>query len=153
MLHVPSMLTYGFLSFILAFFNKALFELANFRNSLFVIFSQLIFILISFQVLSYSRLITLPIITKNDIYTLFIPSIFYCLSTVLSLQALMKLNVAIYVVIKVSLEIEIVRKSHTNKERSLNMSPSFLVKVTIHVQPQELLQFLNYCLQSHYTSH
>jgi len=105
MLHVPSMLTYGFLSFILAFFNKALFELANFRNSLFVIFSQLIFILISFQVLSYIRLITLPIITKNDIYTLFIPSIFYCLSTVLSLQALMKLNVAIYVVIKVSLKI------------------------------------------------
>jgi hypothetical protein len=105
MLHIPSMLTYGFFSFILAFFNKALFELANFRNSLFVIFSQLIFILISFQILAYIRFITLPMITKNDICTLFIPSIFYCLSTILSLQALMKFNVAIYVVIKVSLKI------------------------------------------------
>ncbi len=104
MLHVPSMLTYGFLSFILAFFNKALFELANFRYTLFVIFSQLIFIIISFQVLAYIRFITLPIMTKNDAYTSLIPSIFYCLSTLLSLQALMKLNVAIYVVIKVNLK-------------------------------------------------
>jgi hypothetical protein len=96
------MLTYGLLSFILAFFNKALFELANFRNSLFIIFSQLTFILISFQILTSIRLISLPLITRNDIYTLCIPSIFYCLSTVLSLQALMKLNVAIYVVIKVN---------------------------------------------------
>jgi len=95
------MLTYGFLSFILAFFNKALFELANFRYSLFVIFSQLIFILLSFKILAYFQFITLPMITKTDLHTLFIPSIFYCLSTVLSLQALMKLNVAIYVVIKV----------------------------------------------------
>jgi len=104
MLHVSSMLTYGFLSFILAFFNKALFELANFRYNLFVIFSQLIFIIISFQVLAYIHLITLPITTRNDVYTLIIPSIFYCLSTLLSLQALMNLNVAIYVVIKVNLK-------------------------------------------------
>ncbi len=102
MLHVPSMLTYGFLSFILAFFNKALFELANFRYSLFVIFSQLIFILLSFQLLAYIRLLTIPNLTKTDLSTLLIPSIFYCFSTILSLQALMKLNVAIYVVIKVS---------------------------------------------------
>jgi hypothetical protein len=101
MLHVPSMLTYGFLSFILAFFNKALFEIGNFRNSLFVILSQLTFILISFQILAYIRLMSLPLMTKNDLCTLLIPSIFYCFSTVLSLQALMKLNVAIYVVIKV----------------------------------------------------
>lgn len=104
MLHLPSMLSYGFLSFTLAFFNKALFELANFRYSLFVIFSQLILILISFQVLAYIRFITLPIMTKNDVYTFLIPSVFYCLTTLLSLQALMKLNVAIYVVIKVSLK-------------------------------------------------
>jgi hypothetical protein len=95
------MFTYGFFSFILAFFNKALFELANFRYSLFVIFSQLIFLLLSFKILSSQHLITLPVLTKTDIHTLFIPSIFYCLSTVLSLQALMKFNVAIYVVIKV----------------------------------------------------
>jgi hypothetical protein len=98
------MLTYGFLSFILAFFNKALFELANFRYSLFIIFAQLIFIVLSFKILAYQHLIILPVITKTDIHTLFIPSIFYCLSTALSLQALMKLNVAIYVVIKVNLE-------------------------------------------------
>lgn len=103
MLHISSMLTYGFLSFILAFFNKALFELANFRYSLFVIFAQLIFILLSFHVLAYIRFITLPIITKTDIYTLFIPSMFFCLSTILSLQTLMKFNVAIYVIIKVCL--------------------------------------------------
>lgn len=102
MLHVPSMLTYGFLSFILAFFNKALFELANFRYSLFVILAQLTFIIISFHILSYIHLLTLPIITRHDALTLLIPSIFYCLSTLLSLQALMKFNVAIYVVIKVS---------------------------------------------------
>ncbi|UJR22113.1 hypothetical protein I4U23_025177 [Adineta vaga] len=100
MLHLPSMLTYGFFSFILAFFNKALFEIANFRNSLFVIFCQLTFIIISFQILACIRLITIPTMNKNELYTLFIPAIFFCLSTVLSLQALMKLNVAIYVVIK-----------------------------------------------------
>lgn len=102
MLHVPSMLTYGFLSFILAFFNKALFEVAQFRCYLFVIFAQLIFILLLFQILAYFRLITLPILNRTDLYTLLIPSIFYCLSTVLSLQTLMTLNVTIYVVIKVS---------------------------------------------------
>ena len=102
MLHVPSMLTYGSLSFILAFFNKALFDVAQFRCHLFVIFAQLIFILLSFQFLAYFRLITLPIPNRNDLYTLLIPSIFYCLSTVLSLRTLMTLNVTIYVVIKVS---------------------------------------------------
>ncbi|CAF3539967.1 unnamed protein product, partial [Rotaria sp. Silwood2] len=100
MLHVSSMLAYGFLSFILAFFNKALFEIANFRNSLVVIFSQLSFILISFHILAYFHFITLPIMTKKEAYTLLIPSIFYCFNTVLSLQALMKLNIAVYVVIK-----------------------------------------------------
>jgi hypothetical protein len=103
MLHVSSMLTYGFLSFILAFLNKALFELANFRYSLFVIFCQLTFILLSFQIFAYIRLITLPTITKHDAYIFLIPSIFYCLNTLLSLRALMNLNVAIYIVIKVSL--------------------------------------------------
>lgn len=96
------MITYGFLSFILAFFNKALFELANFRYYLFVISSQLTFIILSFQILSYFRFVTVPILNKKELYTLCIPSIFYCFSTVFSLQALMKLNVAIYVVIKVS---------------------------------------------------
>lgn len=101
MLHIPSMIVYGFLSFILAFFNKALFEIANFRNSLFVIFCQLSFIILTFHILSYFRRMTIPIITKTEISTLLIPSIFFCLSTVLSLQALMKLNVAVYVIIKV----------------------------------------------------
>lgn len=102
MLHIPSMLTYGFLSFILAFFNKALFEIAQFHCNLFMIFIQLIFILLSFHILSYLRLITLPTLNKTDLYTLLIPSTFYCLSTVLSLQTLMTLNVTIYVVIKVN---------------------------------------------------
>ena len=102
MLHAPSMLTYGFLSFSMAFLNKALFEIADFRNSLFVIFVQLFFVLLSFQLLGYIRLMPVPVMTRNDIYVFLVPSIFYSLSTVLSLQALMKLNVAIYVVIKVS---------------------------------------------------
>ncbi|CAF1326098.1 unnamed protein product [Adineta steineri] len=100
MLHLPSMLTYGFLSFSMAFLNKALFEIAGFRNSLFVIFIQLLFVLLSFQILGYIRLMPIPLITRNDIYVFLVPSILYSLSTVLSLQALMKLNVAIYVVIK-----------------------------------------------------
>jgi hypothetical protein len=96
------MLTYGLLSFSMAFLNKALFEIADFRNSLCVIFIPLLFVLISFQILGYSRLMPVPMITRNDVSTFLIPSIFFSLSTVLSLQALMKLNVAIYVVIKVS---------------------------------------------------
>ena len=102
MLHVPSMFTYGFLSFILAFFNKALFQIAKFHCNLFLIFIQLIFILLSFHMFAYLRWITLPTPTKTDLYTLLIPSTFYCLSTVLSLQTLMTLNVTIYVVIKVN---------------------------------------------------
>ncbi len=101
MLHLPSMLIYGFLSFSMAFLNKALFEISDFRNSLFVIFIQLVFVILSFQILGYIHLMPIPIMTKNDAYTFLIPSIFYSLSTILSLQALMKLNVAIYVVIKV----------------------------------------------------
>ncbi|UJR27089.1 hypothetical protein I4U23_008390 [Adineta vaga] len=100
MLHLSSMLIYGFLSFSMAFLNKALFEIADFRNSLFVIFVQLFFVLLSFQLLAFFRLMPLPTMTRNDIYVFLIPSIFYSLSTALSLQALMKLNVAIYVVIK-----------------------------------------------------
>ncbi|CAF1644398.1 unnamed protein product [Adineta ricciae] len=100
MLHLPSMITYGFFSFILAFFNKALFQLANFNYCLFVISSQLIFIVLSFQILAYFHFVTIPILNKKELYTLCVPSIFYCFSTVFSLQALMKLNVAIYVVIK-----------------------------------------------------
>jgi drug/metabolite transporter (DMT)-like permease len=100
MLHLPSMLIYGFLSFSMAFLNKALFEISDFRNSLFVIFIQLVFVILSFQILGYIHLMPIPIMTKNDAYTFLIPSIFYSLSTILSLQALMKLNVAIYVVIK-----------------------------------------------------
>lgn len=96
------MLTYGFLSFSMAFLNKALFEIADFRSSLFVILFQLIFVLLSFQILGYFRSISVPVVTRNDAYVFLVPSIFFCLSTVLSLQALMKLNVAIYVVIKVS---------------------------------------------------
>ena len=103
MLHPPSMITYGVLSFSMAFVNKAVFELADFRNSLFIILVQLIFVLLSFQVLSYTGLMPKPVMTRNDVRTFLVPSIFYCLSTVLSLQALMKLNVAVYVVIKVSL--------------------------------------------------
>lgn len=103
MLHLPSMLIYGFLSFSMAFLNKALFEVADFRNSLFVIFIQLLFILLSFQILGYTRLMPVPVMTQNDIYLFLVPSILFSLSTILSLQALMKLNVAIYVVIKVSI--------------------------------------------------
>jgi hypothetical protein len=102
MLHVPSMLVYGFLSFSMAFLNKALFEISDFRNSLFVIFIQLLFVIFSFQILGYVRIMPVPIMTRSDAYTFLLPSIFYSLSTILSLQALMKLNVAIYVVIKVS---------------------------------------------------
>ena len=105
MLHLPSMVTYGLLSFSMAFLNKALFEIADFRSSLFVILFQLIFVLLSFQILGYFRSISVPVITRNDAYVFLVPSIFFCLSTVLSLQALMKLNVAIYVVIKVSIVI------------------------------------------------
>ncbi len=102
MLHLPSMLIYGFLSFSMAFLNKALFEITDFRYSLFVIFIQLLFVLVSFQILNYIRLMPVPLITRNDMYSFLVPSIFFSLSTILSLQALMKLNVAIYVVIKVS---------------------------------------------------
>jgi len=102
MLHVPSMLTYGFLSFSMAFFNKALFEISDFRNSLFVIFIQLLFVILSFEILAYIRFMPKPIMTQYDAYIFLVPSTFYSLSTILSLLALMKLNVAIYVVIKVS---------------------------------------------------
>lgn len=101
MLHLPSMLAYGILSFSMAFLNKALFEISDFRNSLFVVFIQLVFVIVLFQLFSYIHLIPRPVITKNDVHIFFIPSIFYSLSTITSLQALMKLNVAIYVVIKV----------------------------------------------------
>ena len=101
MLHLPSMLTYGFLSFSMAFLNKALFEIADFRSSLFVILFQLIFVLLSFQIFGFFRLVSVPVITRHDAHVFLVPSIFYCLSTITSLQALMKLNVAIYVVIKV----------------------------------------------------
>jgi hypothetical protein len=96
------MLSYGFLSFSMAFLNKALFEIADFRNSLFVIFIQLLFVILSFHILNYTNFMSLPVMTRNDAYAFLVPSIFFSLSTVLSLQALMKLNVAIYVVIKVS---------------------------------------------------
>lgn len=96
------MLTYGILSFSMAFLNKALFEVSNFRNSLFVILIQLLFVLLSFQILPWIGLASKPTITRNDLHAFLLPSIFYSLSTILSLQALMKLNVAIYVVIKVS---------------------------------------------------
>ncbi len=86
----------------MAFLNKALFEISDFRNSLFVIFIQLVFVILSFQILGYIHLMPVPIVTRADAHTFLIPSIFYSLSTILSLQALMKLNVAIYVVIKVS---------------------------------------------------
>lgn len=102
MLHIPSMLSYGFLSFVLAFLNKALFVLANFRYSLFVILAQLGFIILSFHFIAYLRLTTVPAISRADLTALFVPSVFFCLNTALSLQALMKLNVANYVVIKVS---------------------------------------------------
>jgi len=95
------MLAYGFLSFVLAFFNKALFQYAQFNFCLFIIFSQLIFILITFRIFSYVNWIQLPNLNQNELVTFIIPSIFYCLTTVLSLEALMKLNVAIYIVIKV----------------------------------------------------
>ncbi|CAF4237928.1 unnamed protein product, partial [Rotaria sp. Silwood2] len=100
MLHLPSMLTYGFLSFSMAFLNKALFEISDFQNSLFVVFVQLLFVILSFQILGYIRLMPVPVMTHNDFYTFLVPSIFYSLSTILSLQALMKLNVSIYIVIK-----------------------------------------------------
>ncbi|CAF3902660.1 unnamed protein product, partial [Rotaria sp. Silwood1] len=100
MLHLPSMLTYGFLSFSMAFLNKALFEISDFQNSLFVVFVQLLFVILSFQILGYIQFMPVPVMTQNDFYTFLVPSIFYSLSTILSLQALMKLNVAIYVVIK-----------------------------------------------------
>lgn len=96
------MLIYGFLSFSLAFLNKALFEVSDFRNSLFVIFVQLLFVIFSFQILGYTRFMPLPIMTRHDAHLFLLPSIFYSLSTILSLQALMKLNVAVYVIIKVS---------------------------------------------------
>ena len=105
------MLTYGFLSFILAFFNKALFELANFRYSLFVILSQLTFIVLSFHLLARLRVVSVPPISRADLSALWIPSIFFCSSTVLSLQALMKLNVTIYIVIKVSSCVELVPRT------------------------------------------
>ena len=95
------MLTYGILSFSMAFLNKALFEVADFRCSLFVILFQLIFVVVLFQLFGYIHLLSVPLLTRNDISNFLIPSIFYCLSTVLSLQALMNLNVAVYVVIKV----------------------------------------------------
>ena len=96
------MLIYGFLSFSMAFLNKALFEIADFRNSLFVIVIQLLFVILSFHILGYVHLLPLPIMTRNDASLFLVPSILFSLSTILSLQALMKLNVAIYVVIKVS---------------------------------------------------
>ena len=101
MLHFPSMVTYGLLSFSMAFLNKALFEVADFRCSLFVILFQLIFVVVYFQLFGFLRLLSVPLLTRTEISKFLIPSIFYCLSTVLSLQALMKLNVAVYVVIKV----------------------------------------------------
>ncbi|CAF1054040.1 unnamed protein product [Rotaria sordida] len=128
MLHVSSMLTYGFLSFILAFFNKALFELANFHNTLVVIFSQLSFILILFHILAYFHCITLPIMTKTEAYTLLIPSIFYCLTTVLSLEALLKLNVAVYVVIKrCTPALTFVLSAIVLKKQNLNMKTGLCV--------------------------
>ena len=102
MLHLPSMLVYGLLSFSMAFLNKALFEISNFRNSLFVILIQLVFVLLSFEILPRMGLLSKPTINRTDVHAFLLPSIFYSLSTILSLQALMKLNVAIYVVIKVS---------------------------------------------------
>lgn len=95
------MVAYGFLSFSMAFLNKALFEISNFRNSLFVILVQLLFVLLSFQILPWMGLMAKPTINRNDLHAFLLPSIFYSLSTILSLQALMQLNVAIYVVIKV----------------------------------------------------
>jgi solute carrier family 35 protein len=94
------MIIYGFLSFSMAFLNKALFEISDFRNSLFVIFIQLVFVILSFQILGYIQVMPVPVITRNDVHTFLLPSIFFSLSTILSLQTLMKLNVAIYVVIK-----------------------------------------------------
>ena len=102
MLHIPSVLLYGFLSFSMAFLNKALFEISDFRNSLFVVFIQLLFVILLFQIFNFINLIPAPAITRTDVYKFLIPSTFYSLSTILSLQALMKLNVAIYIVIKVS---------------------------------------------------
>ncbi|CAF4113033.1 unnamed protein product [Rotaria socialis] len=84
----------------MAFLNKALFEITDFQNSLFVIFVQLLFIILSFQLLGSMRIMPVPVLTQTDVYTFLIPSIFYSLSTIASLQALMKLNVAIYVLIK-----------------------------------------------------
>lgn len=95
------MLIYGLLSFSMAFLNKALFEVADFQYSLFVIFIQLLFVILSFEILACINLISRPIITQHDVQTFLLSSIFYSLSTITSLQALMKLNVAVYVVIKV----------------------------------------------------
>lgn len=114
MLHLPSMITYGLLSFSMAFLNKALFEIADFRYSLFVIFIQLLFVIFSFEILARVKLVTKPSLTSNDAYVFLIPSVFYSLSTILSLQALMQLNVAIYVVIKVGDE-EFGREREENK--------------------------------------
>ncbi|CAF3424648.1 unnamed protein product [Rotaria socialis] len=128
MLHVSSMIAYGFLSFILAFFNKALFEIAKFRNNLFVISTQLSFILISFHVLVYFRRITVPVMTKNELNTLIIPSVFFCLSTVLSLQALMQLNVAVYVIIKrCTPALTFLLSAIVLKEQKLNLKTGFCV--------------------------
>jgi hypothetical protein len=88
----------------MAFLNKALFEVADFRNSLFVIFIQLLFVILSFHILGYINLLPLPIMTRDDASLFLVPSILFSLSTILSLQALMKLNVAIYVVIKVNIK-------------------------------------------------
>jgi len=104
MLHLPSMIVYGFLSFSMAFLNKALFEISDFRYSLFVILIQLLFVVVSFHLLAYFQFISKPTFTTNEMSIFLVPSIFYSLSTILSLQALMKLNVAIYVVIKVRLD-------------------------------------------------
>ncbi|CAF0753639.1 unnamed protein product [Adineta ricciae] len=128
MLHLPSMLIYGFLSFSMAFLNKALFEISDFRNSLFVILVQLLFVLLSFHVLGHLRLMSVPSMTKNDTYIFLVPSIFYSLSTILSLQALMKLNVAIYVVIKrCTPALTFVMQALVLRKQKLNIKVGFCV--------------------------
>ncbi|CAF0734775.1 unnamed protein product [Didymodactylos carnosus] len=100
MLHLPSMLVYGLLSFSMAFLNKALFEVTGFKNSFFVILIQLAFLLVSFYVFKILNLVKLPPLTYLECKNFILPSLMYSLTTALSLKALIGLNVAVYVVVK-----------------------------------------------------
>lgn len=91
---------YGSCSVFIALLNKTLMTTLSFNFPIFIMLSQMVFTIVALEILTIFKIIQIPRYTLERGKTFALPALFYGLNSILALNALGHMNVAMYGVLK-----------------------------------------------------